>query len=658
MSAMPPKRVGVFICHCGLNIAGTVNINEVVERAKKQAGVVLAVDHKYLCSEPGQALIKDTIKQQHLDAVVVAACSPAMHESTFKNVVQSTGLNRYNCEIANIREQGSWVHDDRERATAKSHVAVRQAIEKVKLNEALQPITVPVTRRVLVVGGGIAGIRAALDVANAGYEVYLVEKSGTIGGRMAQLSETFPTLDCSTCILGPLMVEVYRHPNIKLLRLSKVEEVKGYIGNFKVTIRQEPPYVDVAKCNACGECAKVCPAEVPNEFDMGLTWRKAIYTPFAQAVPPAYVLDSKNCLGLLPQACGECKKACDKYGTSCINLDAWPQVHELEVGAIIAATGYELYDAAKLTEYGYGTHPDVMTSLEFERMLSASGPTSGEIRCPSDGRIPREIVFIQCAGQREPETALPYCSKICCMYTARHAMMFHHKVPDGQAYVFYMDIRAGGKGYEEFVKRCQEEKGLLYLRGRVAKVYEENGKLIVKGVDTLSGKTVEINADLVILAVGMVPSAESHDLASKLKASLDAYGFFAEAHPKLRPLESPTAGIYIAGAGHAPKDIPDTVAQASGAASKALDLLSSPTLEREPTVAKVTGELCSGCGICIPICPYTALTLSSTTKVAEVSAALCEGCGTCVASCPSGALTLRNLTDEQILAMVEAIVAS
>jgi heterodisulfide reductase subunit A len=338
-----------------------------------------------------------------------------------------------------------------------------------------------------------------------------------------------------------------------------------------------------------------------------------------------------------------------------MNLDAWPQTHELEVGAIIVATGYELYDATKLTEYGYGTYPDVMTSIEFERMLSASGPTLGEVTRPSDGRVPREIVFIQCAGQREPETALPYCSKICCMYTARHAMMFREKVPEGQAYVFYMDIRAGGKGYEEFVKRCQEERGLLYLRGRVAKVYEENGKLIVKGVDTISGKRVQINADLVVLAVGMIPSAGSKELASTLKASLDANGFFSEAHPKLRPLESPTAGIFLAGAGQFPKDIAETVAQASGAASKALDLLSSPTLEREPTVAQVL-ESCSGCGICLPLCPYDALTLNAKTNQAEVSEALCEGCGTCVASCPSSSLSLRNLTDQQILAMIEAIV--
>jgi heterodisulfide reductase subunit A len=649
------KRVGVFVCHCGLNIAGNVNIQEVIEKAGKQQDVVFAVDHKYLCSEPGQALIKDSIRKHNLDAIVVAACSPAMHEATFKTIAQLSGLNKYNCEIANIREQSSWVHDDPDKATAKAHITIHQSIQKVRLNEPLQPITVPVTRRVLVVGGGIAGIRAALDVANGGYQVYLVEKSGTIGGRMAQLSETFPTLDCSTCILGPLMVEVFRHPNIKLLRLSKVEEVKGYIGNFKVKVRQEPVFVEEAKCNACGECAKACPVQVPNEFDFGLTWRKAIYTPFAQAVPPAYLLDSKNCLGILPEACGECKKACEKFGTDCIDYNVFPRIHELEVGAIIASTGYELYDATKLTEYGYGIYPDVMTSMEFERMLSASGPTTGQIIRPSDGQTPKEIVFIQCAGQREPETALPYCSKICCMYTARHAMMFRHKVPDGQAYVFYMDIRAGGKGYEEFVKRCQEEKGLLYLRGRVAKVYEEDGKLTVKGVDTLSGKTVQINADLVVLAVGMVPSSETHELASKLKASLDANGFFSEAHPKLRPLESPTAGIFLAGAGQSPKDIPETVAQASGAAGKALDLLSSPTLEREPTVAHVISELCSGCSMCIPLCPYDALSLN-TEKLAEVSEALCEGCGTCIASCPSGALTLRNLTDEQMLAMIEAIV--
>jgi heterodisulfide reductase subunit A len=650
------KRVGVFVCHCGLNIAGVVNVKEIVEQAGKNPDVAFAADHKYLCSEPGQVLIKDSIKQHGLDAVVIATCSPAMHEVTFKNVAQSAGLNRYQCEIANIREQCSWVHDDSVMATAKAHLIVGQSIEKVKLNEPLDPISVPVTRRALIIGGGIAGIRAALDVASSGYQVYLVEKTGSIGGRMAQLSETFPTLDCSICILGPLMVEAYRHPNIKLIRLAQVEDVKGFVGNFKVRIRQEPVYVDVSKCNSCGECAKICPVEVPNEFDSGLTWRKAIYIPFAQAVPPAYVLDEKNCLGLLPLACGECKKACDELGMSCMNLDARPQIHELEVGAIILATGFEMYDASKLTEYGYGIYPNVMTSLEFERMLSASGPTSGLIRRPSDGRVPKDVVFIQCAGQREPETALPYCSKICCMYTAKHAMLYHHKVPDGQVYVFYMDVRAGGKGYEEFVKRCQEEKGLLYLRGRVSKVYEEDDKLIVNGVDTLSGKIVQIQADLVVLAIGMIPTLGSRELASTVKTSMDQNGFFAEAHPKLRPLESATAGIYLAGAGQAPKDIPDTVAQASGAASKALSLLSSPTLEREPTVAHVDDELCSGCSICISACPYEALSLNTKTGLAEVSEALCEGCGTCAASCPSGALSLRNMTDSQMLAMISAAV--
>ncbi|MCS7216540.1 MAG: CoB--CoM heterodisulfide reductase iron-sulfur subunit A family protein [Candidatus Bipolaricaulota bacterium] len=643
-------RLGVFVCHCGKNIAGTVDVAKVAEIASRFPGVVYATHHEYMCSDPGQALLKRAIKEHRLTGVVVAACSPTMHEETFRRAAEEAGLNPYLLEIANIREQVSWVHSG-PAATEKAVRVVRAIAEKVRGNRPLRPAEVGVTRRALVVGGGIAGIQAALDIANAGFEVILVERSPSIGGHMAQLSETFPTLDCSQCILTPKMVEVARHPRIRILAYSEVEEVSGFVGNYRVRIRKKPTYVDPAKCNLCGECAKVCPVRVPNEFDRGLSLRAAIYIPFPQAVPSTYTLDARNCLGLLPLCCGKCAEVCE---AKAIDFDMHEEILEEEVGAIVLATGYELYPKEAMAEYGYGTVPDVIDGLEFERLLSASGPTRGEIRRPSDGKIPKEVVFIQCSGSRDPEHHKPYCSKICCMYTAKHALLYRHAVPDGQAYVFYIDIRAGGKDYEEFVNRAMAEERILYIRGKVAKVFREGEKVVVWGVDTLTGRRVEVRADLVVLAQAMVPSPGTEELARKLRVACGGEGFLKEAHPKLRPLEALTAGVFLAGAAQGPKDIPESVAQASGAAAKVVALLSQPKLAHAPEVAEVAEELCSGCGICAPQCPYGAIAVDEVARVNEV---LCEGCGTCVAACPSGALTFRNVEDEQVLRMVRAALA-
>jgi heterodisulfide reductase subunit A len=640
-------RIGVFVCHCGKNIAGTVDVAKVAEAASRFPGVVYATHYEYMCSDPGQALIQRAIKEHRLNGVVVAACSPTMHEETFRRAASAAGLNPYLVEIANIREQVSWVHEG-SKATEKAIRVARAMVEKVRANQPLTPAEIGVTRRALVVGGGIAGIQAALDIANAGFEVLLVEKSPSIGGHMAQLSETFPTLDCSQCILTPKMVEVSRHPKIRLLTYSEVVEVSGFVGNYRVRIRKKPTYVNPEKCNLCGECAKVCPVRVPNEFDRGLSTRAAIYIPFPQAIPSSYTLDEKNCLGIVPLRCGKCAEVCE---AKAIDFDMHEEILEEEVGAIVLATGYELYPKEAMAEYGYGTIPDVIDGLEFERLLSASGPTRGEIRRPSDGKIPKEVVFIQCSGSRDPEHHKPYCSKICCMYTAKHALLYRHSVPDGKAYVFYIDIRAGGKDYEEFVNRAMEEERILYIRGKVAKVFREGDKVVVWGVDTLTGKRVEVRADLVVLAQAIVPSPGTEELARKLRIACGAEGFLREAHPKLRPLEALTAGIFLAGAAQGPKDIPEAVAQASGAAAKVVALLSQPKLEHAPEVAEVQEELCSGCGICAPQCPYGAITVD---EVAHVNEILCEGCGTCVAACPSGALTFRNVGDEQILRMVRA----
>jgi len=643
------KKTGVFVCHCGINIAGTVDVKKVAEELAKYPGVEHSEDYIYMCSDPGQNRIIDAVKEKQLDRVVISCCSPTLHETTFRNACKSAGINPFMCEIGNIREQCSWVHSDTEKATEKAIKITKSTVERILRNEPLEPVSIPVTRRALVIGGGISGIQSALDLANSGFEVILVERSPSIGGHMIQLSETFPTLDCSQCILTPKMVEVSKHKNIKLLTYSEVQEVNGYVGNFKVKILKKPTYVDPEKCTLCDECTTVCPIVVPNEFDLGLTGRRAIYIPFPQAIPATYTLDIQNCPGLLPIACGKCADVCEP---NAINFDMQPEIIEAEVGTIITATGYDLYDKEHMAEYGYGKYPDVVDGLQFERLLSASGPTGGKILRPSDHKVPKEVVFIQCVGSRDPELHCAYCSKICCMYTAKHAMLYKHNVPDGQAYVFYIDIRSGGKDYEEFVQRAIEEDEVLYLRGKVSKIFEENNKIKVWGVDTLTGNQVEIDADMVVLAMATKPSKGIEELAKKLKVALNQDGFLSEAHPKLRPVESLTAGMFFAGAAQAPKDIPEAVAQASGASAKAITILSQERLYHSPTVATINKSLCSGCGMCVDVCPYDALSLED--FKAQVNEVLCEGCGTCVATCLRAAIETKNLTPLQIHEMIKA----
>ncbi len=616
-------------------------------------------------------MIKDAIREKGLDAIVVGSCSPHMHEKTFRKAAIDAGINPFLCEIANLREHVSWVHDDIEEATQKAIDLTRMAVEKVKRNQPLSTIQVPVTKRTLVIGGGIAGIQAALDVANAGYEVVLVEKEPSIGGHMSQLSETFPTLDCSQCILTPRMVEVYQHPKIKLMTYSEVEKVEGFIGNFHVTIRQKARHIDAAKCTGCGLCITKCPTKKKafNSFEEGLAYRPAVYVPFPQAVPNIPVIDETVCMYYKNGKCGMCVKVC---GREAIMFDQKDKLVTEEIGAIIMATGYKLYDISKKPddsfikgygEYGYGKYKDVIDGLQFERIASASGPTSGEFKRPSDGKEPKKIVFIQCVGSRDDSKGFSYCSKICCMYTAKHAMLYKHKVHDGEAYVFYMDIRSGGKMYEEFVRRAIEEDGVKYVRGRVSKVYEQNGKYIVKGEDTIAGMPVEIEADMVVLATAMIAQGDASKLAQTVGIPYDKYGFFNEAHPKLRPIESTTGGIFLAGACQSPKDIPESVAMASAAAAKTMVLFGSDMLEREPVVARVNELLCGGCFYCRKVCPYSAVEVREIKdrngvvikEVAYVNDGLCQGCGTCTATCPSKSVELAGFTNEQIFAQIAAL---
>ncbi|MEW6623117.1 MAG: CoB--CoM heterodisulfide reductase iron-sulfur subunit A family protein [Bacillota bacterium] len=656
------KRVGVFVCHCGSNIASVVDVKRVAEAANKMQGVAFATDYQYMCSEPGQDVIIKAIKEHRLERVVVAACSPRLHEPTFRKTIEKAGLNPYFVEMANLREHCSWVHSkDKEGATLKAIDLVRKAVSKVNKTFPLFPGEIPVEKRCLIIGGGIAGIQAAIDVADQGYEVVILEREATIGGKMAILDKTFPTMDCSACICTPKMVDAAQHPNVKLYTWSELESVGGYVGNFEVTIRKKARYVDLGKCTGCGICETKCPKKVPSEFDFGLGQRPCIYKPFPQAVPNKPVIDAKNCRKLLENKCGVCAKVCP---TNAINYEDKDELVTEKFGAIIMATGYELYDWTKdFGEYGYGKYPDVIMGLQFERLVNASGPTMGKIKRPSDGKVPKNIVIVKCVGSRSTEKGKSYCSKFCCMYTAKHATQILEKIPDANVYIFYMDVRTPGKMYDEFYMRTKEGYGAIYLKGQVSKIYQEGESLVVKGEDILAGKPIQVKADMVILATAAASVYDAPEVAQKVGFSYDKDGFFTEAHPKLRPVETNTAGVYLAGCCQGPKDIPETVSQATAAAAKVGSLFSKDKMATNPMISEVNEKLCSGCGLCIPVCPYKAIELKTITErvhggqvqrqVASVNAGLCQGCGPCTVACRSGAINLKGFTNQQILAEVD-----
>jgi len=648
---MERKRIGVFVCHCGLNIASAVDVEKVVEEIKKYPGVVHAENYIYMCSDPGQDKIRKAIEEEKLDAVVNCNCSPSLHENTFRGVASSQGINPYHCEIANIREWCSWPHaNSPEEANQKALRIIQTTIERLRRNEALTPMVVPLTKKVLVIGGGIAGMQAALDIAHSGYQVYLLEKEPSLGGHAVQLSAMVLTLDSATCTIGPMMSEVVNHPLIELLNYSEVEEVEGYVGSFKVKVRRKATSVDPKLCDACGLCHEKCPQAVSSEFNCSLNTRKAIYLSYPDAVPNQYVIDRSTCLHFNGEDCHLCKEVCPR---GAIDYDREDVVEEIGVGAIVVATGYNLYPKEVIEEYE--NDEDVLDGLQFERLLSPGGPTAGIVKRPSDGKVPQEVVFIQCVGSRDPENHKPYCSRICCMYTAKQAILYKKAVPEGQVYIFYIDIRATGKGCEEFIKDGVDEEGLLYLRGRVSKVFRDGEKIAVWGVDTLSNKRIEISADMVVLSMAVVGHEGNRELGKKLNIITDTNSFVAEAHPKLGPVETLTAGIYLCGCAQAPKDIPDSIAQASGAASKILSLFSRKELLHEPQISCVDQEVCSGCGYCESICAYRAVEVDPKKRVAVVNEAVCEACGACAATCPSGAIQLKNCNRRQMMDMIDQI---
>lgn len=669
------SKIGVYICHCGENIAGAVDIAEVKKYAGGLPGVALVRDYLFMCSDPGQDLIKQDIKDGLVDRVVVAACTPRTHEPIFRKAVEDAGLNRYLFEMANIRDQDSWAHwHDKQGATEKAKKLIASAVAKAALLEPLTDRYVDVTKAALVVGGGVAGMFAALDLANMGYKVYLVEKKPSIGGNMAKLDKTFPTNDCSACILTPVMVQVGTHPNITLLTYSEVEAVDGSIGNFRVKVRRRQTYIEWDKCTGCGACVEACPAKVPDEFNEGMSNRKAIYIEFPQAVPKKAVVDIAHCLNCAKRTFGTqprihsktgepilapCEKACPT-GACDRSLSYNPdgEILELNVGTIIVATGYKVMDKAPFKEYSPQS-PNVLTAMQLERLLSATGPTEGEFKRPSDGKKPKTVAFISCVGSRD-KNHHPYCSKVCCMYMLKEARLIKEKYPETNVYIFFIDVRTGGKDFEEYYTYCRD-LGIKIVRGRVGAVDELAGdKLRVRAYDVDMAAPVELEADLVVLATAIEPSPGLEELGRRLGITCGSEGFLKEVHTKLYPVETPVKGIYIAGCAQGPKDIPESVSQARAAAAAAAVPLTAGKVLVEPLISEIDAEKCSGCGLCVPLCPYSAIGMvqHGDKLRAKIDPALCAGCGVCAAACPSRAITLHGFTTAQIEAQIEALTFS
>jgi heterodisulfide reductase subunit A len=653
-------RIGVYVCHCGTNIAGTVDVHEVARYAGGLPNVVVSKEYKYMCSDPGQAMIREDIKKERLNRVIVASCSPLLHEETFRKCCADAGLNPFYFQMVSLREHVSWVHSkEKEKATEKAKNLVHAAVMRVVHHEPLSKKRIPINPNVLIVGGGIAGIHAALTIANAGKKVYLIEREPTIGGHMAKFDKTFPTLDCAACILTPKMTAAGKHPNITLWTYSEVVKVDGYVGNYKVTVKRKPRYVNEDKCIGCLACIEGCvfkEAKFPNRFDEGLGKRKPVYIPFPQAVPMKVLIDPETCLKLKT---GKCKMGCaEACGQKAIDFDQKEEYKEIEVGTIILATGFKGFDPTVLPFYGYGRYPNVYTSLEVERLLNAAGPTGGEVVL-RDGRKPSRVAIIHCIGSRD-ESTNRWCSRVCCMYSLKLAHLIKEHT-DAEIYEYYIDMRTPGKGFEEFYNRVAEE-GVTFIRGKVADIYPESldgssNRLVVVAENTLIGRVVKIPVDMVVLSIGLVPQPDAKDVRRMFNISCSEEGWFLERHPKLAPVNTFTDGIFLAGCCQGPKDIPDTVAQAGAAAAEALALIDKGEIELEANFAYVKDD-CSGCKSCINLCPYSAISFDEAKGKAVINEALCKGCGTCVASCPSGSIGQHLFEDVQIFKEIKGILAN
>ena len=638
MSSAEP-RIGVFICHCGGNIGNTVDVERVRDAAARFRFVKCAETNRYLCSSSGQDLIRRKIQEHDLGRVVIGSCSPRMHLKTFRDLCSSEGINPYLVEMANLREQCSWTTFDKDNATDKAIDIIAGAVGRAAYLEQLTPTKMKVNSNVAVVGGGVSGISASLELANQGYKVFMVERQPSIGGHMAQLSKTYPTLDCSLCILSPKLAETKGHPLIELMTNTEINAIDGSAGAYSLTLARRPRYVNENKCTGCGECAKVCPVEVADDFEEGTMRRKAIYLPFLQAVPNAYVVDEKNCT-----KCWLCVKAC-KHGA--INPRDEASQKKIEAGAVIVATGFRLFDPSVLTQYGFGTHPNVVTNLQLERLIEHG------IYRPSDRKTPRKIAWILCVGSRDSQNGQPYCSKICCMAAVKEAALLRELVPNLETWIFYTDVRAAGKGYEEFYARAKED-GVKFVRGRVAEVVPVSGdELMVRAEDTLLGVQLENTFDLVVLCSAILPEVGTNELAERLGLHIGSDGFLLERHYKLRPVDSQKDGVFLSGCCLGPKDVRESVVEALSAASRTASLLGKGVVTISPEKAYVIPDKCDSCWECVKVCPTRAIELVP--SGATVNSISCVGCGLCVPVCPKDAIGLKNSTELQLIAEIEGV---
>jgi len=643
-------RIGVYICHCGLNVAGVIDVVALQEMATKLEDVVIAREIQFLCSDSGQEGIIKDIKENKIDRVVIAACSPRLHEKTFRNVMKKAGLNPYLMEMVNIREQCSWVHaGDPQMATQKAFDLIRMGVAKARFLKELSATSSKVSRNVLIIGGGVAGIEAALNLAEAGFPVIMVEKDSTIGGKMALMNEVFPTNDCSICVLAPKMTEVQNHPNLTLYTYSEITDISGSVGKFHVKIKRKPRFVLEKKCKGCVDlCSTVCPVEIENPMDYGVGKTKAIYMPILQAVPQVVLIDPDHCVG-----CGLCSQACP---ADAVDYEQKAEDIELEVGAVIVATGYQLFDASRKKEYGFGKYPDVITNMQLERMLNSSGPTGGRVLVPSTCKPPKRVAFIQCVGSRDKTVGNEYCSRVCCMAALKNAQMIKERYHDTDITIHYIDIRAAGEMYEEYYVRTQE-MGVDFIRGKVAEIYVgEDGKPVIRYENTLECRPEEEAYDLVVLSTGYEPSKSAEGIGRMLNLSRRQDRFFASAHPKMRPVDAPVSGVFLAGCASGPKEIQVSIAQGSACASKVMQLLGTGELEADPMGAHVDSEKCIGCKTCLEVCKFGKISIED--KKAIVDEISCHGCGDCSAACPVGAIQMKNFENEQILAQVREATAN